>query len=57
MTNRLPVELSITVDPAGRRAVLVQFGEAGWVTLTADSARSLAAELTLMAERLDADSV
>lgn len=51
---RLAVELSVTTDPAGRRAVLVQFGSAGWVTLLPDSARELAANLTAVAEEAEA---
>jgi hypothetical protein len=53
-SGRLPVELDVVDDPAGRRAVLVQFGDSGWVTLLPDSARELAENLTLMAEQIDA---
>lgn len=50
----MPVELSVVDDPAGRRAVLVQFGDDGWVTLLPEDARLLAENLTVMAEQVEA---
>jgi hypothetical protein len=49
----IQVELSAVRDPEGRPAVLVQFGDEGWVTLLPDGARELAANLTMMAEQVE----
>lgn len=54
MGRMTQVELSVVNDPAGRRAVLVQFGDEGWVTLLPEDARNLAANLTAMAEEAEA---